>query len=698
MRLGAARALVVLATLVLVLALVAGYVRHVAVDSDQFANRATVALQDASVRSLIGQEVTDRIVLKNKADLIAARPLIEGAVSGVVGSTAFDRLFRGAVRDVHRAVFDHDEDTVVLTLADVGTVVAAGLQAIQPKLANEVQATGRVEVVRRDLGSSGGDLARAAKTVRVIAILLLVGGLLLAAGALVLYRDTRQGFVELGVGVATGGIVLVVAYGILRSAAIDHVHGAEQRAAAGAVWDAFLADLRTAAWIMAGCGAVVAAAADSLLRPVDVRVPLRRAGAWLTREPERTWVRAARGVGLVAAGVLVIVERDAVVSLAVTVLGVFLIYTGVTAILRLVYRPRAPEEVAEETRGSWPRRLLVPALAAVLIVGAVGVFLGSGATTTAAPGRGGCDGHAALCAKRLDRVVLPATHNAMSAPLPGWYSSEQDRPIAGQLQDGVRGLLVDTHYADRLANGRLRTVIVPGSKASPDGLSQDAIDAAERLRARAGYSGEGKRGMYLCHTFCELGATSLSSVLDDIHTFLVANPGEVLVIINEDYVRPADFVGAIEKAHLGSMVLTPPAAGEPWPTLGQMVDSGRRLLVMAENRAGAAPWYQLAYQRLTEETPFSFRHTSLLADPAHLEASCRPNRGPKSAPLFLINHWISTDPVPLPSHAATVNAYEPLLARARACEKQRHHVPNLLAVNFYRQGNLFRVVDTLNGV
>ena len=66
-----------------------------------------------------------------------------------------------------------------------------------------------------------------------------------------------------------------------------------QRAAAGAVWDAFLADLRTAAWIMAGCGAVVAAAADSLLRPVDVRVPLRRAGAWLTREPERTWVRAA---------------------------------------------------------------------------------------------------------------------------------------------------------------------------------------------------------------------------------------------------------------------------------------------------------------------------------------------------------------------------------------------------------------------
>ena len=28
--------------------------------------------------------------------------------------------------------------------------------------------------------------------------------------------------------------------------------------------------------------------------------------------------------------------------------------------------------------------------------------------------------------------------------------------------------------------------------------------------------------------------------------------------------------------------------------------------MLAENHAGAAPWYQLAYERLTEETPFTF--------------------------------------------------------------------------------------------
>jgi hypothetical protein len=118
---------------------------------------------------------------------------------------------------------------------------------------------------------------------------------------------------------------------------------------------------------------------------------------------------------------------------------------------------------------------------------------------------------------------------------------------------------------------------------------------------------------------------------------------------------------------------------------------------MAENHAGAAPWYRPAYEHELQETPFSFSSAAQLTDPAQRAASCVPHRGPASAPLFLINHWVTTDPVPRPADADRVNAYAPLLARAQACEKQRHHVPNLIAVNFYRRGDLFRVVRTLNG-
>src|SRR3954462_12595606 len=100
------------------LAVLAGYARRAVVDSDQFANRATAALADDSVRTLIAERITDDVVLENRADLLAARPLTRSAAGGIGGSRAFLTLFRPAVLDVHRAVFDRDGDTVTLTIID----------------------------------------------------------------------------------------------------------------------------------------------------------------------------------------------------------------------------------------------------------------------------------------------------------------------------------------------------------------------------------------------------------------------------------------------------------------------------------------------------------------------------------------------------------------------------------------------------
>jgi hypothetical protein len=701
------RSLVVAASVAVALALLAGYARRVAVDSEQFANRATAALRDDSVRALVAQRITDDVVLANAADLTTARPIIESAASGIVGSRAFTGLFRSAVSDVHRAVLDRDQDTVTLTVADVGTVLAAVLERARPALAGKLQSTDRVTLLRRDMGRVGGDLARLADRVRVLALVLLVLAAALATAALAVSRNRRGTIVELGIGIAASGALLVLACGIARSLAIDQVDGPENRAAVAAIWDAFLGDLRTAAAILAGSGAVIAAAAASLIQPVDARAPLRRAVARLTAEPRHPAWRAARGTALVAAGLLVIFEHDAVLQIVFTGLGVYLVYEGLTALLRLVNRSTSSRSTsarrpASEGRVRLPGRgPITGLLAVVLIAVAVAAFVGAGGTTTAAPAPGPCNGHEELCARRLDQLALPATHNSMSAPAPGKYSSQQDRPIDDQLADGIRGLLIDTHYADRLPNGRLRTHL--GSRAQlrrragQDGVSAGAVDAALRLRDRLGFAGQGERGMYLCHTLCELGGVSLDAVLDDLHDFLIANPDEVVVVINQDYVKPVDFVDAVKNAGLAELAYRGPV-GAGAPTLREMIDRNRRVLFLAENRSGTASWYRPAYDGITQETPYSFGRAGQLTQPAKLPASCETGRGDPGSPLFLVNHWITTDPVPRPSNAAKVNAYAPLLRRTRECERLRHRLPNLVAVDFYRRGDLFRVVDTLNGV
>jgi hypothetical protein len=700
--------LVVLASVAILLAVVVGYVRRAAVDSDQFANRATVALSDDSVRSLAATQITDQLVLKRQGDLIAARPVIESVVSSVIGGRAFTGAFRAGVRDVHAALFDRDQHTLTLTVADVGTIVAAGLEVVQPSLARRVQANPRVEVVHRDIGTVSAKAARAAKTVRLLAWLLLLVAVACAAAAVWLSADRRRTVVQLGVGAAIAGLVLVVALDVLRSVALDHADGPEARDAAAAVWDAFLRDLHTAGWVLAVSGAVVAAAAASVIRPVDINLPLRRVAAWVTTEPTRPALRVLRGAGLVGVGLLFLLDRDDVLALLFTAAGLYLVFAGVSAILWVVYRPRpagAGRALAVEAPAAPARRrrrsVVAAGVAALLVAGTLGAFVGNGGTSTAAPAAGPCDGHDELCGRSLPEIALPATHNSMSVPLPGWFSAAQDAPIAEQLHDGIRGLLIDTHYADRLGNGRLRTDVGNPAElrrnAQRDGVSPSAVDAALRLRARLGFAGEGKRGMYLCHSFCELGGTLLADALRDLHDFLVANPGEVVVVINQDYVTPRDFVGAVEKAGLAGMAYRGPTTGR-WPTLRQMIDRDQRVVFLAENEAGAAPWYHLAYRAITEETPYAFARPSQLTDQSTLPGTCRPNRGPARAPLFLVNHWITTDPVPRPSDAAKVNAYGPFLRRLEECRRLRRHTPNLVAVNFYRRGDLERVVDALNGV
>jgi hypothetical protein len=52
--------------------------------------------------------------------------------------------------------------------------------------------------------------------------------------------------------------------------------------------------------------------------------------------------------------------------------------------------------------------------------------------------------------------------------------------------------------------------------------------------------------------------------------------------------------------------------------------------------------------------------------------------------------------MPKPSNADTVNARDFLLERIKALRRERGKLPNLVAVDFYREGDLVAVVQELN--
>ena len=362
-------------------------------------------------------------------------------------------------------------------------------------------------------------------------------------------------------------------------------------------------------------------------------------------------------------------------------------------------RERTPADARSPRR--WrTHRVLPVAVAVTAFVAMMIVLITGGGDEAPAATPLTCNGYRVLCNRPLNDVALAATHNSMaSTTIPRWLFAQQDGTISDQLKDGIHGLLIDIYYGFAEPNGIVRTDLTTVPKISDleQEIGPQATQVAKQIRSRLGPSPRGKPGIFLCHGFCELGSITLASALDDLRTFLVNNPSEVVVVINQDEgVTPTDIERAFTQAGLLDLVYRGPLG--PFPTLREMIDSNQRLVVMAENDAGDVSWYHLAYDHALQETPFRFTKATQLTDPAQLPASCRPNRGPSTAPLFLLNHWVDTTPTPRPSLAKIVNAKPALLDRARTCERIRDHLPNLVAVDFYRTGDVFGVVNALNGI
>jgi hypothetical protein len=212
----ASLALAILAAVAMLGALVTDYASRAFFDSGNFANRAAVALEDDAVRAEIGERVTDDLILNAERNLIGARPVIEEVVAGVLNTGAFQSLLRATVSDVHRSIFSGDQDTLTLTIVDLGATIRGALEALNPKLARKVPGGRDIEIVQSDPPDVLIDLVQAAEEVRRLELILLVAALLLGTGAIAIAPDRRRALLRLGLAVAACGVVGAVAYGVGR--------------------------------------------------------------------------------------------------------------------------------------------------------------------------------------------------------------------------------------------------------------------------------------------------------------------------------------------------------------------------------------------------------------------------------------------------------------------------------------------------
>jgi len=339
-----------------------------------------------------------------------------------------------------------------------------------------------------------------------------------------------------------------------------------------------------------------------------------------------------------------------------------------------------------ELRHHWPTLpLALVALSAALA--------GTGCSGTHRPSTHitSCNGSAALCALRLDEVFFAGTHNSFAAAdEPGWYFANQTYPISRQLQDGIRALLIDVHFGVYdPESGRVRTDFEAEGAERNKVAEQVPAEALRAATAVAGGVGVGSlRGPtepFLCHTLCELGAEPLDQELEVIRDFLQGHPDQVLVVIVEDYVPPATIEQAFERTGLTRYVATLDRKS-PLPTLGELIASGRRLLVFAEEKGGTPTWYMPAFSYI-QDTPLGALHPGQL--------SCARYRGRQGDPLLLINHWIPPFP-PSPSVNAQIGRAQFLRARIARCTHDRGVSGAIVAVDFYERTQVVGVIRQLN--
>ncbi|KAF5368279.1 hypothetical protein D9615_010377 [Tricholomella constricta] len=297
-----------------------------------------------------------------------------------------------------------------------------------------------------------------------------------------------------------------------------------------------------------------------------------------------------------------------------------------------------------------------------------------------------CNGRSELCGRSYGNVTYLGAHNSFAASKnPFALARTQEVDVTAQLKLGVRMLQGQTHMKD----GRLH--FCHTSTSSSPLLSLPASDTISA-----------------CGLF---DGGTVENYLKKVKAFLDANPNEVLTFIftNPERVSiPNAWKPAFDNSGITPLTYVPPSRPvkrNDWPTLGQLIDQGKRVIVFldegADGSAGGVVDFILPQFDMVWEDPFSSTDKNF---------PCRVDRirGPLSTDehLNMINHNLNTNIIPIGDgvlisnriDAPTTNGVNSILAHANGCAPfASNRAPNYVLLDWVNVGQGPAAVARLNG-
>jgi len=276
-----------------------------------------------------------------------------------------------------------------------------------------------------------------------------------------------------------------------------------------------------------------------------------------------------------------------------------------------------------------------------------------------------CNGHGELCDRSYGNVTFIGAHDSYafsSDPLA--LARDQSVDIPTQLGLGIRLLQAQAHMND----------------------------------------GE----IHFCHTSCALfDGGKVQDYLSTVKTFLDANPNEVITFV---FTNPEGlsmnnvWLPAFQASGMDALAYVPlslPVQQSAWPTLGDMISSGKRVVTFIDagaDTAGDTVDFLIPEFPNIWETPFDSTDSSF---PCSVDRTSGPL--PNDQHMFMINHFldISLFGVLLPDKdaATTTNAVSSILANAAGCAQFADgRAPNFILLDWVDEGQGIQAGNQLNGL